>query len=836
MKIILKENQYKLIIESNQKEFDINEKRSHPKTNVDPTFNEFFNNITSKYNIDDIFVSFRDSVNVTDINPKNKYNTPTGFYSYPLKSYKDKLTKDIEENEFRTIFPYQSELDYIYFLVVSDKTGLISSETPTDEINGYVKKIHKLYGNINPVKNLCELFLNDKYKPTYTEPVHNAHKLWLFIFDILPYITKGKKETAYNNLCNKIGIIGFADYYGDKYIHQAEPKQAVFFKVKNIGKIFYYENRERLDGLRKYFEKIHNINFNKIEKIGNIFVLSYDDKFLFLNEKGKPSIEGLDVNKINDSYMRGSYYNQLLGTDKFRYVNMFGEYGDDVTFARLKDGTGFFMNRKGEPSIEGINFDEINRSYIRAAYYNQLLGTDKFRYVNMFGEYDKYGNVAYVQLKDGTDIFINRKGEPSIEGINIDEINNSYIRSVYYNQLLGTDKFSYVEKFGEYGDDVTLALLKDDTGFFMNRKGEPSVEGLDVNKINDSYMRAAYYNQLLGTDKFNYVEEFGEYNDDVAFAKLKDDTEIFINKKGEPSIEGLDVNKINDSYMRAAYYNQLLGTDKFNYVEEFGEYDKYGNVAYVQLKDGTDIFINKKGEPSIEGLDVNKINDSYIRSVYYNQLLGTDKFSYVEKFGEYGDDVTLALLKDDTGFFMNRNGEKVDNDTLTEEVKKVITFNGLNGNELSYGDKIELYDLFKKTYEKSVGTSWGLNKFLRRLENWKLYGDSTGFITVRIQRSGFYKLTGSAGNPKGVYKGFNMLSSLNVPIWGGVTETIAKLLQKKGFIVPNRLLVKVILQIIPKEVFGGAGSITKVLIVNKQYLKKVLNIGLIKGLVKKKYT
>src|SRR5574343_464491 len=97
MKLIITEQQFKQLI-------NINELRSNPDKNVDPSFNEFFDNLISKFNIDDIFVSFRNSMNVTDVNPNNQYNTPTGFYSYPLKSYK----ADINELKFKNTFNEKS--------------------------------------------------------------------------------------------------------------------------------------------------------------------------------------------------------------------------------------------------------------------------------------------------------------------------------------------------------------------------------------------------------------------------------------------------------------------------------------------------------------------------------------------------------------------------------------------------------------------------------------------------------------------------------------------------------------------------------------------------------
>lgn len=105
--------------------------------------------------------------------------------------------------------------------------------------------------------------------------------------------------------------------------------------------------------------------------------------------------------------------------------------------------------------------------------------------------------------------------------------------------------------------------------------------------------------------------------------------------------------------------------------------------------------------------------------------------------------------------------------------------------EFSGIDLDSAYEIFKNSYLKSTGTSWDKEKFLRRAANWKFYGDQNGYIAVRPQRSGFYKLVGTAGSLKSIYKGFQEIKSMDFPIWGLVSEDIAKMLIKSGFRSPN---------------------------------------------------
>lgn len=124
-------------------------------------------------------------------------------------------------------------------------------------------------------------------------------------------------------------------------------------------------------------------------------------------------------------------------------------------------------------------------------------------------------------------------------------------------------------------------------------------------------------------------------------------------------------------------------------------------------------------------------------------------------------------------------------------------------NSLSDIEKDNLYNIFKTSYEKTLGTSWDKSKFESRAYNWLFFGDQTGFISVRPQKSGMYKLVGVAGSLKGIISGLNELMATNKPIWGMVSNEIKNMAIKVGFITPSPYLIKIFLPMIPKDVFGG---------------------------------
>jgi hypothetical protein len=158
--------------------------------------------------------------------------------------------------------------------------------------------------------------------------------------------------------------------------------------------------------------------------------------------------------------------------------------------------------------------------------------------------------------------------------------------------------------------------------------------------------------------------------------------------------------------------------------------------------------------------------------------------------------------------------------------------------ELSYDKQRQIYNVFKKSYEESVGTSWDEAKFMSRAMDWLFFGDMDGFISVRVQRSGFYKLVGMAGNIRSIVNGFNELEKLNKPVWGMVSSDIQSMAIKKGFKTPPAFLLKVLFKVIPSYVFGGVdfdinddGSLTlkysdvgdakKYFIGNNEYFKQL---------------
>ena len=137
-------------------------------------------------------------------------------------------------------------------------------------------------------------------------------------------------------------------------------------------------------------------------------------------------------------------------------------------------------------------------------------------------------------------------------------------------------------------------------------------------------------------------------------------------------------------------------------------------------------------------------------------------------------------------------------------IKESLEYGKLNIlNEEVTLDLDSAYDIFYNEYMKSTGKAWDKEKFLNRAHNWKFYGDQNGFVAIRPQNSGFYKLVASAGAGKSKVKGLNEIVSLNLPLWGLVTKDIGSILVKKGFRVPNFIERQLLKKLVPKLLSGN---------------------------------
>lgn len=264
--------------------------------------------------------------------------------------------------------------------------------------------------------------------------------------------------------------------------------------------------------------------------------------------------------------------------------------------------------------------------------------------------------------------------------------------------------------------------------------------------------------------------------------------ESFINKK---ELKESDLIRTEASFeTEDAIPFTLIGTtydprERFEYDLADGSYDPMFEPEIRQWINNNDDYIQDKLESTVN-LDFQADQD------YYSEF--------------NPEDVRESITESDMDIY-DPSGNKLNSysdNGLAVNDPSGRPLNGVKGSQLSQQEQFNLYKKFKDSYEASTGISWGIDKFISRLQGWTLFGDSNGFVSVRIQRSGLVKLTGAAGNPRSILKGLSMLKSTGAPIWGLVTPDIARMMVKQGFKAPDKQITTALIQYIPSNVFGNA--------------------------------
>ena len=206
-------------------------------------------------------------------------------------------------------------------------------------------------------------------------------------------------------------------------------------------------------------------------------------------------------------------------------------------------------------------------------------------------------------------------------------------RTLYFNKKFGTN-YDFVGKF-KYANNSIALVKRNKDEFFINKKNEPTIEGITDEDIMEMPpgTRGTYFNIIQDKYEFKKVNEFDFADGNLATARLKNNKNrvFFINKKGELSVKGLDFNKLH-SYYKAYYINTIQ--DEYVYFEVLDFKFANNTIALAETSNYNYVFINKKGKPSIDGItdeDVDRMIE-YQRTCYYNQKLRKNIFYSVHFF------------------------------------------------------------------------------------------------------------------------------------------------------------------------------------------------------------
>ena len=747
---------------------EINEDVLDEKRAVEHYYEDSFKLVSEylrRYGYEHAYASFRQTANTTFINRSNKYDTPTGFYMYPLKTFAENIAKTTDMQSFMKVFPYTPSSKFCFLFTISNYDNILSSlKIDEEKIHGYVRKIKEKYGGKKPaIATLCDLYLTAEgfeSRAGYTYK-NEFQKFWIFLYEIAFELRNNnakyepdRDESNYKAhpssitiIANDIGLAGFIDDNCMSIIHGGEPCQGVLFGniEKTLGNLRIVPIYEKYDAPlnidnpdaptvdpEEYKRKYEKYLAKKL-KVGSISILGNEYQnaiknhmpFIaffngytpsYIDRDGNKTVKGLDANKIitpdpnEDEYddmlktRRTAYVNSLFNA-KYEEVRSFGRYGGDVAFAIGSSSTYVFINKEGKPDITGVDIMKITDSKTRAVYFNQLHGKELYDSVDNFQ--DSGGEIARAKTFDGKSVLINKAGVADITNVDVTKLHDSSTRALVINQKLGKEIYTSVGDFNRVGQGIAVAYIqKNNTQLFINTEGKPSIKGVDIMSIHDSNLRAIYLNQKLHKRLFTSVNQYGTYGQGIAVGRYAGNDElVFINSLGQPAIDQVNIDSINDANIRALYLNQKYGT----HFSSVGLFDVIGNdVAYAVDNDGKIVFINKEGKPNIGNVDINEIKDSHVRAVYVNKLLGT-QYKHIGGFGEFGGDVAFAINPDSLIFeFINKEGKLdvngVELDAIRDAATRAAYFNQKYGTKYeSVGDFVTFGDNAAKAFEVGRG-------------------------------------------------------------------------------------------------------------------------------------
>lgn len=259
-----------ILRESN--ELELKEKRRNPEVNYDHPIFAQIENFIQKNGGDEsqYFVSFRNDLNTTLINPKNQFNTPTGLYTYPWENYfKIKFIENIKNKvqiNFDKVVPFAGQRKYLYLYKLKSTEGILRNDTTYEELIPYVQKLYDLIkddkqysqSHKDLVKTLIEnpqQFLID----VRSRHIRNDQPITWLMSQL--YKLANDNPSVVARLFRSIGVNGLVDY-GSGFIHGNEPYQAVFFRGRDFFEKIDYIDLSNKKGDIKYIKS--DEFFNKL--------------------------------------------------------------------------------------------------------------------------------------------------------------------------------------------------------------------------------------------------------------------------------------------------------------------------------------------------------------------------------------------------------------------------------------------------------------------------------------------------------------------------------------------------------------------------------------------
>lgn len=224
------------------------EARSH--TDMNPKISAY-DALKPYSNNPDYFISFT-KLDKLGINPKSKYDTPLGIYTYPLKDIWKEYRVDQKKSVGQAV-PFAGTSPYIWLVKVDQSKKFVNDMYSDYGSNDYDKDKQLLLDHI--AKNRTDYKFKDDMGPDqidylffqWTQEAREKNpvmSMWNITRSLSRY-RKGTPAVQWNYLLREVlGYSGFADRSGRGYIHPSEPVQAVFLSTRAFSVVAEFLNKD----------------------------------------------------------------------------------------------------------------------------------------------------------------------------------------------------------------------------------------------------------------------------------------------------------------------------------------------------------------------------------------------------------------------------------------------------------------------------------------------------------------------------------------------------------------------------------------------------------------
>jgi hypothetical protein len=239
------------------KSYNLSEKRSHPDLNVKYDSIDIIKFYYGTGNADNMFVSFTD-VNKIGINPKSRYSTPNGIYSYPLKSIIDyyKVHKSMAK------LPYAGDSRFMNIFQIRSKKGiqLISEYSESDWKRDYNKLLK--HDKVREDENSRDIYkaLKVSYK---NKNIRYGDKIDIKKIDIVKFFNffykdmKGVSTSDFESKTAKKSLKVLIDYYN---IETSVVEKCIKRSKKIASNYLQYNNHKSIGKLWTATRKLSETN------------------------------------------------------------------------------------------------------------------------------------------------------------------------------------------------------------------------------------------------------------------------------------------------------------------------------------------------------------------------------------------------------------------------------------------------------------------------------------------------------------------------------------------------------------------------------------------------